>query len=157
MYARESFLAASLTWLLIAVIRAIPFLVAGTGATAHPVNALFESVSGIIPGLAFQSTLGSVLAGFVLILSRPFEIGDWARIGDHEGFITEISINHVRLRNPDGEHVVLPNEAVSNRTTINRSEKANSDTPSRPASITTPTRSALKESPVRRSVASTIS
>ncbi|WP_353633311.1 mechanosensitive ion channel family protein (plasmid) [Halobacterium sp. NMX12-1] len=84
---------------------------------------LGAGVLGIILGLAFQSTLGSILAGFVLMLSRPFEIGDWVRIGDHEGFITEISINHVRLRNLDGEHVVLPNEAVSNRTIINRSDE----------------------------------
>ncbi|MFC6976988.1 mechanosensitive ion channel family protein [Halomicroarcula sp. GCM10025709] len=55
------------------------------------------------------------------MLSRPFAIGDWVRIGDHEGFITEITINNVRLRNLDGEHVVLPNEAVNNRTIINRS------------------------------------
>jgi small-conductance mechanosensitive channel len=84
---------------------------------------LGAGVLGIILGLAFQSTLGSILAGFVLMLSRPFEIGDWVRIGDHEGFITEISINHVRLRNLDGEHVVLPNEAVSNRTIVNRSDE----------------------------------
>jgi len=82
---------------------------------------LGAGVLGIVLGLAFQSTLGSILAGFVLMLSRPFEIGDWVRIGDHEGFITEISINHVRLRNLDGEHVILPNEGVNNRTIINRS------------------------------------
>lgn len=85
-------------------------------------NLLFGAgVLGIILGLAFQNTLGSILAGFVLMLSRPFEVGHWVRIGDHEGFITEITINHVRLRNLDGEHVVLPNEAVGNRTIINRS------------------------------------
>ncbi|WP_353633309.1 TrkH family potassium uptake protein (plasmid) [Halobacterium sp. NMX12-1] len=47
LHARESFLVASLIWLLIAIIGAIPFLVAGTGVTAHPINALFESMSGI--------------------------------------------------------------------------------------------------------------
>ena len=55
------------------------------------------------------------------MLSRPFDVGHWVRIGEHEGFITEITVNHVRLRNLDGEHVVLPNEAVGNRTIINRS------------------------------------
>ncbi len=45
--AREAFLAVSLIWLLVAVVGAIPFLVAGDGVTAHPVNALFESMSGI--------------------------------------------------------------------------------------------------------------
>lgn len=47
LYAREAFLAVSLIWFLIAVIGAIPFVVAGDGVTAHPVNALFESMSGI--------------------------------------------------------------------------------------------------------------
>ncbi len=55
------------------------------------------------------------------MLSRPFDVGHWVRIGEHEGFITEITVNHVRLRNLDGEHVVLPNEAVGSRTIINRS------------------------------------
>ena len=55
------------------------------------------------------------------MLSRPFDVGRWVRIGDHEGIITEITVNHVRLRNLDGEHVVRPNEAVGNRTIINRS------------------------------------
>ncbi|WP_058826184.1 mechanosensitive ion channel family protein [Haloferax sp. Q22] len=82
---------------------------------------LGAGVLGIILGLAFQSTLASILAGFVLMLSRPFDVGHWVRIGEHEGFITEITVNHVRLRNLDGEHVILPNEAVGNRTIINRS------------------------------------
>lgn len=45
--AREAFLAVSLIWLLVAVIGAIPFVVAGNGTTAAPVNALFESMSGL--------------------------------------------------------------------------------------------------------------
>lgn len=44
---RETFLAVSLIWLLVAIIGAIPFLVAGNGTTAHPINAFFESMSGI--------------------------------------------------------------------------------------------------------------
>ena len=47
LYAREAFLAVSLIWFLIAVVGAVPFVVAGDGVTAHPVNALFESMSGI--------------------------------------------------------------------------------------------------------------
>ncbi|WP_244515089.1 mechanosensitive ion channel family protein [Halorientalis persicus] len=82
---------------------------------------LGAGVLGIVLGFAAQETLGSILAGFILMLSRPFAVGDWVRIGEHEGFITEITINNVRIRNLDGEHVVLPNEAVNNRTIINRS------------------------------------
>lgn len=44
---REAFLAVSLIWLLVAFVGAIPFHVAGNGTLAHPLNALFESMSGI--------------------------------------------------------------------------------------------------------------
>ncbi|GGL45268.1 mechanosensitive ion channel protein MscS [Halarchaeum grantii] len=84
---------------------------------------LGAGVLGIVLGFAAKETLGSILAGFILMLSRPFSVGDWVQIGEHEGFITEITINNVRLRNLDGEHIVLPNEAVQNRTIINRSRE----------------------------------
>ncbi|MFC4552283.1 MULTISPECIES: TrkH family potassium uptake protein [Halorussus] len=45
--AREAFLMVSLTWLSIALVGAVPFLLAGEGTLAEPVNALFESMSGI--------------------------------------------------------------------------------------------------------------
>ncbi len=44
---REAFLAIALIWLLVATVGAIPFVVAGTGTIAHPINALFESMSGL--------------------------------------------------------------------------------------------------------------
>lgn len=45
--AREAFLMVSLTWFSIAVVGAIPFIIAGNGSLTHPINALFESMSGI--------------------------------------------------------------------------------------------------------------
>ena len=47
LHVREALLATSLIWVLVAVIGAVPFVVAGDGAIAHPLNALFESMSGI--------------------------------------------------------------------------------------------------------------
>jgi small-conductance mechanosensitive channel len=78
---------------------------------------------GIVAGMAAQQTLGSLIAGFVLMFSRPFEIGDWVAIGDHEGIVSEITIVNTRLENFDGEFVVLPNDKVGNATIVNRSKK----------------------------------
>ena len=78
---------------------------------------------GIVVGIAAQQTLGSLLAGFVLMFSRPFEIGDWVKIGDEEGIVTDITIVNTRMENFDGEYVVLPNDMVSNSTLVNRSRK----------------------------------
>ena len=44
---REAFLAVALIWFLVAAVGAIPFVVAGVGTVAHPVNAMFEAMSGL--------------------------------------------------------------------------------------------------------------
>ncbi len=75
---------------------------------------------GIVVGLAARETLGSIIAGFVLMFSRPFTLGDWVEVGDHEGIVTGITIMNTRLKNFDGESVVIPNDNVSNRPITNR-------------------------------------
>jgi small-conductance mechanosensitive channel len=57
------------------------------------------------------------------MFSRPFTIGDWVRIGDQEGIVTDITIFNTRLENFDGEFVVIPNDQVSNQAITNRSQK----------------------------------
>ena len=78
---------------------------------------------GIVVGMAARQTLGAVLAGFVLMFSRPFEVGDWVSIGDHEGTVTEISVINTRLRSFDGEVVTIPNDEVRARPVIDRSKR----------------------------------
>lgn len=78
---------------------------------------------GIVVGLAARQTLGSLIAGFVLMFSRPFTIGDWVQIGDEEGVVTDITIINTRLENFDGEVVVIPNDNVSNQAIVNRSKR----------------------------------
>jgi len=78
---------------------------------------------GIVVGMAARQTLGAILAGFVLMFSRPFEVGDWVEIGDHEGTVTEISIISTRLRSFDGEVITLPNDDVRSGSIIDRSRR----------------------------------
>jgi small-conductance mechanosensitive channel len=78
---------------------------------------------GIVVGFAARQTLGSLIAGFVLMFSRPFTIGDWVEIGGEEGIVTDITIFHTRLENFDGEFVIIPNDRVSDRPITNRSQK----------------------------------
>lgn len=78
---------------------------------------------GIVIGMAARQTLGAVLAGFVLMFSRPFEVGDWVEVGEHEGTITEISIMSTRLRSFDGEAITLPNDEVRSGPIVDRSRR----------------------------------
>ncbi|WP_254862913.1 mechanosensitive ion channel family protein [Halovivax gelatinilyticus] len=77
---------------------------------------------GIVMGMAAQQTLGSLLAGFVLMFSRPFEIGDWVVLDDeYEGIVTDISMINTRIRSFDDEYVIIPNDVVSASAVTNRS------------------------------------
>lgn len=78
---------------------------------------------GIVIGMAARQTLGAALAGFVLMFSRPFEIGDWIQVGDREGVVTEITIISTRIQTFDGEYVMLPNDEVSGQAITNRTRK----------------------------------
>jgi small-conductance mechanosensitive channel len=78
---------------------------------------------GIVVGMAARQTLGAMLAGFVLMFSRPFEIGDWIEVGEREGIVTGITVVNTRLRTFDGEHVMLPNDEVSSRSIVNRTRQ----------------------------------
>ncbi len=78
---------------------------------------------GIVVGMAARQTLGAALAGFVLMFSRPFEMGDWVTIGEYDGTVTEISIINTRLRSFDGEVVTIPNDEVRSTAVIDRSQR----------------------------------
>ena len=78
---------------------------------------------GIVVGMAARQTLGAALAGFVLMFSRPFEVGDWVSIGEYEGTVTQISIINTRLRSFDGEVVTLPNDEVRSGAVVDRSRR----------------------------------
>ncbi|RLM57662.1 mechanosensitive ion channel family protein [Halobellus sp. Atlit-31R] len=78
---------------------------------------------GIVVGMAARQTLGALLAGFVLMFSRPFEIGDWIQVGEHEGIVTDITVVNTRIQTFDGEYVMIPNDVVSSESLVNRSRK----------------------------------
>ena len=78
---------------------------------------------GIVVGMAARQTLGALIAGFVLMFSRPFEIGDWVEVGDHEGIVTDITVVNTRIQTFDGEYVMIPNDVVGSESLVNRSRK----------------------------------
>ncbi len=78
---------------------------------------------GVVVGMAARQTLGAVLAGFVIMFSKPFEIGDWIVIGEDEGTVTEITIANTRIQSFDGEVVIVPNDVVTSNPLINRTRR----------------------------------
>lgn len=70
---REAFLLVSLTWLIIPILGMIPYLVAGQGTVAHPVNALFESMSGF-------TTTGATVLGQISFERHSRSILMWRQL-----------------------------------------------------------------------------
>ncbi|WP_255195845.1 mechanosensitive ion channel family protein [Halorarius litoreus] len=105
---------------LVVYLPAIAFTVAIWGVPAEDLF-LSASVLGVVLGLAARQTLGAVLAGFVLLFSRPFEVGDWVEIDDNEGIVTDISIVNTQLQTFDDELVMIPNDQITDEAVVNRS------------------------------------
>ena len=78
-------------------------------------------VLGLVVGLAARQTVGAVLAGFVILFARPFEVGDWVLVDDEEGVVTDVTLFNTELRTYDDEHVIIPNDQVSASNIVNRS------------------------------------
>ncbi|MFN2376333.1 MAG: cyclic nucleotide-binding domain-containing protein [Candidatus Binatia bacterium] len=75
-------------------------------------------VSAVI-GLAIQDMLANVAAGLGVQLERPFNVGDWLLIGDHEGVVTQLNWRTLTLLTRDRHEVLVPNSTVAKTVVIN--------------------------------------
>lgn len=83
------------------------------------------SVMSIVVGLAAQNTLGNLVAGFALLLYRPFRVGDRLQVtaptGVESGTVESLSLGYTVLRTYDNRRIVLPNSGIANQVTVNLS------------------------------------
>ena len=102
---------------------------AGGGPFGGLVGGVGILVLGVVITLVFAlesavaGAIGAVLAGFVVLFSRPFELGDWVVIDDQEGVVTDITIVNTQIRTFDDEYVMIPNDLVTDTDVVNRSRK----------------------------------
>lgn len=85
---------------------------------------LTAAAGAVVLGLALQDTLGNAIAGLALQADEPYKVGDWIRVGDHEGRVTQISWRSTVLRTRDSTLVALPNSSIADGPIVNFSEPA---------------------------------
>jgi small conductance mechanosensitive channel len=68
--------------------------------------------AGLAIGLALQGTLGNFAAGVMLLIFRPFKIGDYIEAGGTAGTVQEIAIFSTTLHSPDNVRITVPNSGV---------------------------------------------
>lgn len=96
-------------------------IILGTfGITASAVIAIIGS-AGLSIGLALQGTLSNFAGGVLILLLKPFKVGDYIYEDTHgnEGIVKEIQLFYTKLVTIDNKTVVLPNGTLSNTSLIN--------------------------------------
>lgn len=77
--------------------------------------------AGVAIGLALSGTLQNVAGGVVLLVLRPFRVGDYISAMGYEGTVKSILIFHTTLITVDNKVITLPNGALSSGSMINYS------------------------------------
>ncbi|MEM2554369.1 MAG: mechanosensitive ion channel, partial [Nitrososphaerota archaeon] len=74
-----------------------------------------SALIGAALGFGSSQTINNIIAGFYVILSRPFKVKDYIKIGDNiEGQVEEITINYTKLYTPAFNILLIPNTQVMN-------------------------------------------
>ena len=79
--------------------------------------------AGIAVGLALQGSLANFAAGILLIIFRPFRVGDWIECNGVSGYVEDLELLTTKLRTVDNRVVVIPNNKLTEDNLINYSAK----------------------------------
>jgi small conductance mechanosensitive channel len=77
--------------------------------------------AGLAIGLAMQGTLSNIAAGVMLLIFRPFRVGDYVDVAGVAGSVAEIGLFSTTLDTPDNVRIIVPNSGVFGETMKNYS------------------------------------
>lgn len=78
---------------------------------------------GLAIGMALQGTLQNFAGGVIILLMKPFKVGDYIECGSYKGYVREIRIFHTIVRPFNGRIIVVPNSELSNKSLINHTRE----------------------------------
>ena len=79
--------------------------------------------AGLAIGLALQGSLSNFAAGVMLIIFRPFKVGDFIEAAGTSGVVEEILIFSTKMKSPDNKQLYVPNGSILSGTIVNYSAK----------------------------------
>lgn len=89
--------------------------------TASIIAAL--GAAGLAIGLALQGTLQNIAAGIMLLILRPFRVGEYIETTNVKGYIKEIGLFATEMRTADGLYLMAPNSTLWNTPILNHSRE----------------------------------
>jgi len=114
----ESFLAS-----LIGITLKILVVVVAATIVGFDVTALSAVIAtfGVTAGLALQGSLSNLTGGIMILIFRPFKVGDYIDNHSDSGTVESIGIFYTTLKTPDNKTITVPNGLLSNATVVNYS------------------------------------
>ena len=77
--------------------------------------------AGLTIGLALQGGLSNIAGGFVILVFKPFSVGDYICFSQYEGTVKSINLFYTKMITLDNRQITIPNSMVSNDALINNS------------------------------------
>ena len=94
----------------------IMVLIAAAGQLGIPTTSFLTvlGAAGLAVALALKSSLSNFASGVILILFRPFTVGDFITAGGASGTVNSVNIFNTVLTTPDNQKVIVPNNSITN-------------------------------------------
>jgi small conductance mechanosensitive channel len=85
------------------------------------INALIAALglTSLAVGLALKDTIENTITGVLLLIQRPFKVGDIIKVSDVTGTVADVAIRTTNIKTFDGLHVLIPNRHVYNEVITN--------------------------------------
>lgn len=98
-------------------------IAAGFGVDAASIVAILGS-AGVAVGLALQGSLSNLAGGVLILILKPFKVGDYIKedSAGNEGTVSEIQMFYTKLRTPDNRTIILPNGTLANTSLTNATQ-----------------------------------
>lgn len=109
---------------LISILLKILVILVAMSTVGFEVTAFIAVLGGLAVGIgmALQGSLSNLAGGILILLFKPFKVGDFIESIDKTGTVEEISILQTVLLTPDMRKIILPNGSVFNNPIVNFSE-----------------------------------
>ena len=79
--------------------------------------------AGLAIGMALQGTLQNFAGGVIILLLRPFKVGDYIEAGAYKGYVKDIHIFHTFIRPFNGRIIIVPNSELATKSLINHTKE----------------------------------
>lgn len=76
-------------------------------------------LGGLAVALAAKDAIANIFGGIIILMDKPFTVGDWVSIPEIEGTVEEVSFRSTRIRTFDQALVTVPNQVLANKAIIN--------------------------------------